>query len=475
MKNSVLLLVLSFLLSINMFGQSGITSEMFKIDNNFDKHNEMLNSFLEKNNNELEFWRLDSTVTYGMIEDNDSIAYRKEILTYNDVNNTLDRASYLKIPDQDEEWQNYTRNLMTFNDNNQQIQLLWFNGNEQTWELLYKDEFVYNSDNNIVSNTGCNWDRNNEVWRNSFKTEYYYNNMGLLTLDKKYQGDFATNNWVNLRKTEIIYNSDNKELMNTILYWDKQNSIWNNGDKETFSYEGGIMSSINYKWDSIEWKLFEKTDGSRISSYKITYNSYSYINDSIWLHDKITNELYSETGDTITNDIYIYDEFDSIWYGYSKRERIYNEQDQQIESISYKWVPENLTWINSNKSGYGYNENGIGYYRATYGWKTEENIWIKGGSDISYFSNPSSIYDNNANYTKIQINPNPCTNQIAFDYDTKTSLNAVYTIFLLSGRVVDKGIIKKGNIVDVSELDIGYYILKLEVGAKRYSGKFLKL
>ncbi len=410
-----------------------------------------------------------------MIEDNDSIAYRKEIMTYNDVNNTLDRASYLKIPDQDEEWKNNTRNLMTFNDNNQQIQLLWFNGNEQTWELLYKDEFVYNSDNNIVSNTGYNWDRNNEVWRNSFKTEYYYNNMGLLTLEKKYQDDFETNNWVNLKKTEITYNSNNEKLMNTILYWDKENSIWNNGDKETFSYEEGIRSSINYKWDSIEWKLFKKTEGNRISLNYVTYNGYTYINNSIWLHDKITNELYSETGDTITNEYYIYDKADSIWSGYSKRARIYNEQDQQIESINYKWDSENLTWINFYKSAYGYNENGIGYYSARYGWKTEENIWIKGGSDISYFSNPSSIYDNNMEYLTINIKPNPSTNQIIINYDGNTNQNTFYSIYTLSGKLVDEGLIPQSKIINVSKLETGNYILKTEVGHKIYSGKLLKL
>lgn len=478
MKKSVLLLVLSFLLSIIMFGQSGETSEMFEIDNNFGKLNEILDPFFENgvfDMEVLEFWRLDSVVRFGMIEIIDSVAYLKTILTYNEANRTIDSEYFKKIPDQDEEWKKDTRTLITLNNKNQQIQSILFIGYEEEWEAVERTDYTFNDDDKNEVTTVFHWNWNSSVWVNNNKTEFEYNSQGLVIEELHYNTDNETNNWKLFYKNDIVYNTNNEIIEYTRSNWNYQIAMWDNSYMYTYEYDDGIRSFYVYNWDSIHWTPISKNIGYRIDLYTIANDEYTYTGDTIWVHDYKSETRYDIYGNRIYYESYELNETSISWVGTHKSNYVYNESGKILMLISYRWRPTEGEWGLNRKMEYYYNDHGILYYLGTFGWNVDENIWIKNGSDISYFSNPSSIADYHANYAMIKINPNPSTNLITINYDTIVNQNAVYNIFTISGKVICKGITKQGNTINVSKLDAGYYVLKLEVGTKQYSGKFLKL
>lgn len=467
------------------FGQSGQTFEMSKNDHCFNLHNELLNVLFENNvltghldnplilsREILDFWRLDSMITFNIIEETDSIAFNKNILTYNNVNNTLEYVFIQKLPD-DEEWQNKSKSVLIFNDENLQIQSIMFQGDQQEWIKRDKRDYVYNDENKVILNTRYYWDIDDEIWLNSHKVEYQFDGQGFNNRIIHYSTDNETNNWRNFYKYEITYNDIGKEVEKTTLFWDIGNNIWNNTNMQTFSYEDGVESSIRYDWDSIEWKVVSKDVGYRIDPFTEAHDGYTYLDDSIWLHNKKAEYRYDDAGNNIFQESYNFSVTNSLWVGHRKFNVVYNESGQYLRRINYDWRTESGGWVIAYKDQLGYNEQGLSDYYCTYGWI--ENRWVKNWSVVSYFSNISSINESDINNVPIRVYPNPCTNQLTFVFDNKDKSNAIYQIYTLTGSIVDEGTIESNNTIDVDKLDVGYYFIKLEVGSKRYSGKFLKL
>jgi len=258
-------------------------------------------------------------------------------------------------------------------------------------------------------------------------------------------------------------------------YWNYETSMWDYSYMKTFEYEDGIRSFYDYNWDSIDWKPVSKNIGYRIDSYTVANDGYTYTGDSIWVHDAKTESRYDIYGNLIYYESYYFDVTNNSWIGNRKYNSVYTESGKILMHNGYIWRPEEGIWELVNKMEYGYNDNGLVYYECWYSWDKTENIWIKYRSNISFYSNPSSITDYGTNYSIIQIRHNPCVDQIIINYDTIANQNVVYSIYTISGKVVDEGLIPQSNTINVSKLDAGYYLLKLEVGVKRYSGKFLKL
>jgi len=473
MKKLAFLLVLSFLLSNIVFGQFGRTSEMIITDNAFDKHNEMLSTFLEKNNDELEFWQLDSIITYH-IEESDSTKYMKSIYIRDNANNKL-IFILLQKPLSGNYWNNKSKSELTLNDDGLQILSLYYQGDEQEWVLTSKLSNDYDDNGQMLHSTRYIWDIDNELWLNNSKFEYQYDNQNLNTTVIQYTTDYETNIWKNYQKKQILINSLGQEVEQTTLLWNSDSSIWVNSELITYFYENNLKSDIQYWWDAYEWRLLSKNDVYEIGLNIVVHDGFYYKNDSAWVHNRKKRFEYNDDGNTLLEESYGFVEEDSMWVGYTKYVSIYNLSGQRTVQIKYAWNNDINNWRFLHKNTFEYNEQGLVFFNSSFGWFELENIWNRDWSNIYYYSNPSSIYNNNMVNLSINISPNPSTYQISINYDASSYQNVVYSIFTISGKVVDEGLIPQSNTINVSKLDAGYYLIKLEVGVKRYSGKFLKL
>ncbi len=473
MKNSVLLLVLSFLLSNIVFAQFGKISKVFNIDDEFN-HNEMLLPLTENGRLDkelLDYWRLDSTIVYDINSEIDSTDIIKNTVFYDYINNTIDYAYSLKLPPETE-WQNQSRSLVTLNDENEQIQTLFYQGDGQDWIL--RDKTVFIDTDTLKISLRYHWDLNTEVWVNGHKYEFYYNSLGKNYLTLEYFNDNQTNNWRRQWKTEYLYNGLGERELKIQYIWSVESDIWVNYKKTTYTFDDNIESSVFYIWDEYEWLPFSKSVGTRVDPFTERFDGYLYNEELDWIHDYIIENGYDEIGNVIFQRRFSYSESDSTWMG-DKFENLYNETGQLINKLYFKLNLESEEWYWTIKEQYNYNNLGLHDYWSYFVWSNSDNSWVKDKSMFSFYSNPSSITEYDANYFTIQINPNPSTTQISFNCENPNNIKVLYAIYTISGSIVKEGVIQSSNTIGVDELNNGYYFIKIEVGNKQYSGKFLKL
>lgn len=501
MKTFALFLV-SFLLSVfNSFGQDFVVDEYHdRIKSNIDIKRDYQELF--KSNKLMDLWRIDSTVYYSFPEDLDSISWGREIYTYDNINNTIDRT-YQRLNDSSE-WEYIHRNLLTFNDKNQQTQLIYYNWNryQEKWINDQKYDYIHDDDDNLLERSSYDWEQDqwvgnmkfvhvfnsngdeilqtnfiwdvvNKIWLKTSKYEHYYNTQGLRYLNIGYTTDSETGNLKLLYKDSISFNNLDQQTARYFYYWNDSLLNWDNYDRDIFTYDGDIRSSYNDYWQDNEWKHWSKSEGYRIDSIKDGYNGYNYIGDSVWFHNFKFELVIDEFGNTVLYESYRIPEGYNNWLGDSKQYKIFNEIGQITSSFYYDWDYWNAEWVNSLNYKNGYNDDGINDYNCEYVW--DETKWVKTTSSTLYFTNISSIIESNISYIPIQVHPNPCTSQITIDFENIDISKVEYKIFSMTGSIVDNGILKSNNIINVSKLDEGYYMIELVVRNESYTGKFLKL
>ncbi len=514
MKTIAILFLSVLLISVNLIGQSHQGFDNPK-HNQYNPNKERLEPNLmdddevmqfEKpiiiNKDVLDLWRIDSTINYYFPEGLDSIPWGRRIYLYDNINNTIDNT-FQRLNDSSV-WENQDRNLLTFNDKNQQTQLIYFNWNsyQETWTNDRKTDYIYDNNDNLLERatydwkqdqwvgnikfvhvynsngdeilqTNYNWDVVNNVWIKTSKYEHYYNSQGLKYRSIGYTSNSGTGNLKLLYKDSISFNNLNLVTSRYFYYWNDSSLNWDNYDRDIFTYDGDYRSSFNDYWQDNAWKHWSKGIEYKIDSIKDGYNGYSYRGDSAWFHNRKYERIIDEFGNTILYESYIIPDGYDSWIGDSKQYKIFNEIGQITETYYYDWDYWNEEWVNSLNYKNGYNDDGIHVYNSEYLW--EVNNWVKYTSRVFYFSNISTVNESYYTNIPIQVYPNPCAKQIKIDFEGTEKSKAVFKIYTLSGRIMDEGEINFTNTVDVSKLRRGYYLIKLESGNKIFSGRFLKL
>lgn len=506
MKTIALFLFSVLLTSVSLTGQSlqdfeiynKPVKELFKpfADNKIPDHLDE-QFFIDRDVDDL--WRKDSTINYSFVNDLDSSAWLKTKLTYDDQNNTLDRITIRKST-QSDEWLNAHRERYTFNDQNLQIQYISFewkleqwvnsrrsdysyndnnlrtqytnyNWEEEQWVGDRKTEITFNNNGNRILEISYDWDVISESWLNSTKVESDFNEQGLRYRLLRYTNDMETNEWVFSMKDSTSYNEQGQMLFMYRYYWNDSTYLWDNYERLTYTYETDILSFWREYWVDNEWKYFDKHE-SLIDSLIEIHNRYKYVDDSIWFHNNIAYVEFNNFGKLVSWESYKRYEGNTEWYAEDKYNKSYNEIGNQTTLIYFKWDNSSEEWIGDSKHINVYNEDNIAYYNCSYYW--EENGWYKETSDISYF-NISSIKDLDNSHTLVQVYPNPCSNQITIDLENTDNNKVIYSIYSMSGKIVKNGILKSNSTINIDMLDKGYYLIKIDIGSKIYSAKFLKL
>lgn len=471
MKTLTLLLIVSLLFSINTISQ---TDQLNRSLNQNIYHEKELFEFSQNINSNfreiLDLWRLDSMVTYN-VQPLDSFDFRKSIITYDDLTNRVDVTGIERSVTG--EWQYSSKNSTFYNENNLQIKYLRYVWEHQDWRVERRIDYTYNYDNQMSFQYHYHWDTIEGKWLNQFKLEYGYNEHGDNNLFIYYTTDNITNDWLYLEKKETTYSYDGLEEEKITQQWDTYINQWENHERITYSYEDDIRSHYRDYWIDNEWKHFAKSDGYRIDPLTEIHNGYTYRFDSIWIHDYEAEIRYDEAGNNIFQESYRFLEADSLWIGAVKFDRFYNETGQYVGTTYYKWIYVNNNWVYNNKSNNGYNDENIRFYYCTYSWY--EDHWLKETSITSFFTNISTINESENHNIPIKVHPNPCTNQITIDLENTDNKKVIYSIYSMSGKIVKNGILKSNSTINIDMLDKGYYLIKIDIGSKIYSAKFLKL
>ncbi|MFA5417655.1 MAG: T9SS type A sorting domain-containing protein [Bacteroidales bacterium] len=488
MKIIILLLSIVLFIHISAFAQREMSTDLTYPDSIPDPHTQSTNLYFEqdgslfpsvelnKNTREtMDLWRLDSTINYSLTNEVDSVATRKSVYVYNNANNSIDFVT-INFGGPTTGWVNDKRSLFTYNDANQQVEGINYNWSQGHWLGIMRSEYIYNENHQQFQSTYYTWDDVNQKWLNNARVEFGYNEQGLQDYMIHGGYDFETDEWVMREKNEIVYNEDGQEVLNTTFRRDINTSPWNNFEKTTFTYQEGLQSFEHFYWDSTEWKLFSKAQAYRIDSITTGHDSYQLQGDTMVMVTRYKSKTKEDTfGNEVFFESYGFSSLYPGWVGEKKYERFYNEQGQFLMVIAYQWVTDE-EWIYKSKRQTGYNEYQIPFYTATRTWRVSENSWEKSTSATSYYSNITSINENNSDQTFLSVYPNPCNTQLTLDFNDLSKKVVQYDIYSVVGKKVNKGMLQldNSNTIDVGNLSDGFYIIQLTVENQKYIVKFIK-
>lgn len=517
MKTKILLFLSVLLININVFGQWDQVFDSYTYDFNYNSRTEFvdpltemdedLKLFLEHVKSARDFndlWMLDSLVYYDFITEIDSFSFEREIYNYSNEYNTVEYI-VMERSGQEENWQNKTRYLLTFNENNvytlsisfiwdedqwlkeRKTEYIYNENNSQTkrtiliweqnqWVNYTKMEHHYNNNNESIEQSNYDWNNDNQTWFHSFKVEFGYDSQGLMNFALVYRRDYETNELIWWEKHETIYNEIGLLIEQIKSHWDQELEIWTPFNKLISSYEDGLRSNDTYWWRETGWQLSKQYDEFRIDSITTGSNRYTLIDDTLWLHTYKSEKGFDELGNLISWESYGFNETANRWYGVTKSFSSYNEDGQYNWHISYYWDNGISEWYNPIKREYGYNEQKLLFYRSDSYWNLETNTWRKYDSQIYYYTNVSSINENRNEYSFINVYPNPCNKQLNLDFENLNNEKVDFKIYSILGKIVNEGILDPVDInsINVSHLENGFYMILAISGKKKYSGKFIK-
>ncbi len=446
-----------------------------------------------------DFWRNDSVISFDIIDNQDSIAISKTILHYNTLENTVEYV-VTKRSDEQSEWKNANKYLLTFNDNNLQTQSIAYEWEDEQWLEQSKTDWSYDDNGRHVSYTAFNWDgeqwigdRKTEreynvkgeeifqtsflwnpdlnLWLNDYKVSFDYNEMGLLFRNIYFGTDMETNAWVYVHKDSTVYTDEGLEYLKFEFYWNKDNSVWDKYERITFSYHDGLRSHYRDYWVDSAWKYFYKSEEFRINSARIGDNGYRYMHDSIWVHKYKSEYEINSNGRLVFQESYRLPEDYTVWVGEIKFETTFNEMDQRLSRTSYNWDYWLDAWVPGEKKENVYNQEGFLSYNCVSYWYYEQ--WDKSESSVYYYTN--TIITNST--SKIQdclVFPNPVVQDLCVDIEETTDYPIAYKILNMAGTYCDSGLTRSGERIAVDHLPSGTYLLQCEAYGKYYLAKFLK-
>ncbi len=299
------------------------------------------------------------------------------------------------------EWKNLLRKIIKYTSDSQTESILNQNWNASLdeWENYIQNIYSYNAGKNIKVVRQL-WIPASSTWFDYSVSLYKYEE-GLIVEYKNFS--YSQDTTINTSGMKIMYNyNQNKKVsLKTYLRFDPVNIDWENYKKYSFSYESG-KTTISSIWDTIndEW---------------INYLFYQYILD--------------DAGHTISTLSKKWDLESGKWENSSKTEKEYDDFNHLIQTDESKWDKMSESWKLKT--------------RYHYFW----NRFITGTADIS-------IINNFAFY------PNPAHDILHLSCDC-IGENAIVEIFTLRGIKIAEFLVNSELDINVSDLDMGSYILRL--------------
>ncbi len=419
----------------------------------------------------LDIIRLDSMVVFGHLENLDSVSRIKYTYTYNQEENTLLIIFKYRLINNGI-WLNYSKSVRTFNDQYQEIQIISYQGDGQSWIKREKSIYEYYN-NNISLRINYGWDSYLYEWYLSTKYENEYDSFGNLEETISSLFNREESKWYFAWKMEYNYDQNDRVVSDIWYFWNKELARWEFSDWSNYTYHEEIQSSTDYIFESGDWKPIRKTLGEKIDDFTIKYNSFEYMEDSIWLHVDSLQKEYDDMKNLVRQESFEYKLSDSTWIG-DRNDYEYNDMNQEIVRKYYKWDSELREWWLSTRFISGYNEFGALDYECVYLWDTIDSYWFKSSSTVYYFSSISEINEEKK-AIDFHIYPNPCGQFLTINCKDLKSDYITYEIYSSNGRLVDSDILKHDSKINVVGLTKGFYHIRIIDSGISYAAGFIKL
>lgn len=372
-------------------------------------------------------------------------------------------------------------------------------GDTQSWQNLWKDEYIYDSGNRNTSWAEKEWDNTTNTWGDSSKVELEFNDAGQVSVMNIYDVDGATGELVLETRAESYYNPEG-QLDSVLHLVPAEGNTWELNGSQVYHYNAqGQLVQMDFT--STE----EDEEGVYTVSMRFvyTYNASGHMaTSSLYFIESEMEVLFSET-EYIYDDAgrLVVDEISSMNFltleiePNSRTDYEYNANgDVSIETFSFyesetgNWVPEfrdEYTYSSisfdeiifpSYLQFFGINEEATTFNYAVAQINSYENVdgeWVDYERSTFYYSDGTATSTRDISGATFSVYPNPASDNITVRWDNHGLLSL--KVYHLTGAKAFERQVSSGTRVPVTSLSKGIYLYKLSEGDRTiFSGKFIK-
>ncbi len=375
-----------------------------------------------------------------------------------------------------------------------------------------KHLYTYNASGQVIEMLSQQYDTASSQFVNQDKEIYTY----AQTTDPKpnlvniYQWDTANATWIDDKRGTITYNSNFQFTDIIIEAKDISNNTWVNSFHYIRNYDANfrLLEHLMQQWQSNAWvnvrkKSVSYTSMANYDEIVIENFNWDSVNSSWAINDKHIEHVDSNNN-ILQEEYYYWDSLNSQLFGSNKL--VYNYNTNDIEVDYYMWDSQTQNWSSDILSKYVFNYDMsvpksdliLPYYLTPSGLPTDtlfetgipafdglnHKLLSKEFFSRATASDPwSPVFKKIYNYTDTSVSiedhrqitakvyPNPFSDHIRFEVASDTySLN----LFDLNGRLLFAADLNANESVNLSFLNKGIYIYKVQTNQGVASGKIIK-
>ncbi len=350
--------------------------------------------------------------------------FYRYIYNYDIYGNTIENI-YQRKWKEDENWKNKGKFIFEYNQNKSfksKIHLVW-NKDLGDWEKVYLDKYYYEN-NLIVEDSIWYWNSENTGWDKEYVTLYKYKN-SLIT--SKISKHFEQDSFI--VHSKLIYEYDNLDSLihKQLQYWDMKNNKWLDEYEYIKEFNDAGMQTLY---------IYLKK-GKKVRK---------------WINEFDQNQRLIKNTSFGGND-------NNEWVNAWQYEILYNEDNTKITVLSRLWDVIGGKWGDSSKKTRYYDDYGnlIRYIFE----RNESNHWEKRQEIVYFWSKFNTNGLVNSNDNNIILFPNPATDHISFLNQDAGEKLKIY-IYSMQGELLESKETDSDEKMDVSNLETGIYLLKIE-------------
>jgi hypothetical protein len=445
-----------------LFGKSNIP-EQKTVNKSFEQRSEFI-------------WVVDSSYHYRTVANVFGLDNREKVLGRNEFGNPTQTITHL-WDEQDNSWINRFNILYSYHET--QSRHIF---HRQSWsrvaqQWLDTSLFLeYSFTGNLLLNKERIWNLTGSVMAYAYNTTYMYdedgNNLGTL-----YQGiRMGTGDTLNFYLIENEINEDGKIAKSIRSNWFQESWLPHRQELYTYDENGNRVGQLIQDWYAGESAWYD-------------YANY------IFIYDEIGNQL---------TEIRQNKNFETdVWYDWWRYDHAYDELNRRIESVYLRldedageltnqwlytyefdengnlvhylfqgWNKQTGIWDDFSRELYAYDEHNNRLKRLVQTWSNYYNTWENVTQDDYFWSSYEIAGIDNYNQMKLAVFPNPAHESI---YISGISTDqAEVKLYSITGILVKRQMLRKGEGIDIEELPTGTYILHMNTPNGAFYGRFVK-
>jgi hypothetical protein len=249
------------------------------------------------------------------------------------------------------------------------------------------------------------------------------------------------------------------------LFENYQSGNWVSNEKAIYTTDGSgrITETLTLEWNTgSQTYQNDRRETNTYTGSNLTLTLRETFTGGNWQNLTQTDNTYDANGDLTKSTQQDWAPFSSTWLNDENTDYTYDANHNELTEIAQDW--DGTAWVNQTKTTSTYNSGNFLVSETTQTWNTTSNQfeyvdnqdvqrWVYYGT----YTGVEELYQQ----TSIRLYPNPATNQLHIQLESKSGKPTSMTICDMTGKAVKHWYqAAKTQQIDISTLPAGNYIIK---------------